>query len=219
MALWKSQVEDHTFDWLRVVLISGLGQTVSIQTYQCVLCDRLGVPLFFVLKPCSACFRFFARDIYRDHVVVCAGMIDCVPGHVVIKAAQCIRVKYEAKLQILDMVFSSSILFFRELEKDTMTFLKILAGKEVDIGLGGGCDKPLCPVDMLLYLWNEGLDVCIDLTGLHLRRRRDAVTLLKHIRKYSVTQYIGARDVVHTFNRISFAIAKRVGSASILAPY
>nr|GEW77641.1 hypothetical protein [Tanacetum cinerariifolium] len=37
-------------------------------------------------------------------------------------------------------------------------------GKEVYIGLGGGCDKPLRPTDMLLYSWDEGLDVCVDLT-------------------------------------------------------
>ncbi|GJT28231.1 hypothetical protein Tco_0908506, partial [Tanacetum coccineum] len=36
------------------------------------------------------------------------------------------------------------------------------ASKEVDIGR----DKPLCPIDMLLYSWDEGLDVCVDLTGL-----------------------------------------------------
>nr|GEV28789.1 hypothetical protein [Tanacetum cinerariifolium] len=41
----------------------------------------------------------------------------------------------------------------------------ISAGKEVDIGLGEGCDKPLHPADMLLYSWDEGLDVCVDLTG------------------------------------------------------
>ncbi|GKC15797.1 hypothetical protein Tco_1012579 [Tanacetum coccineum] len=41
----------------------------------------------------------------------------------------------------------------------------ISAGKEVDIGLGGGCDKALRPADMLLYSWDEGLDVCVDLTG------------------------------------------------------
>nr|GEW36160.1 hypothetical protein [Tanacetum cinerariifolium] len=41
----------------------------------------------------------------------------------------------------------------------------ILAGKEVDIGLGGGCDKPLHLADMLLYSWDERLDVCVDLTG------------------------------------------------------
>nr|GFB75610.1 hypothetical protein [Tanacetum cinerariifolium] len=39
----------------------------------------------------------------------------------------------------------------------------------------------------------------------------DAVTLLKRIRKFSMTQDIGARVVVHIFNRISFAITKRSG--------
>ncbi|GJW06691.1 extracellular ligand-binding receptor [Tanacetum coccineum] len=39
---------------------------------------------------------------------------------------------------------------------------------------------------------------------------KDAVNLLKRIRKFSVTQDIGARALVHIFNRISFAIAKRI---------
>ncbi|GKF54807.1 hypothetical protein Tco_0165147, partial [Tanacetum coccineum] len=41
----------------------------------------------------------------------------------------------------------------------------ISAGKEVDIWLGGGCDKALRPADMLLYSWDGGLDACVDLTG------------------------------------------------------
>ncbi|GJS67977.1 hypothetical protein Tco_0682542 [Tanacetum coccineum] len=36
----------------------------------------------------------------------------------------------------------------------------------------------------------------------------DAVTLLKQIRKFSMTQDIGARVAIHIFNRICFAIAK-----------
>ncbi|GKB26694.1 hypothetical protein Tco_0866095 [Tanacetum coccineum] len=35
----------------------------------------------------------------------------------------------------------------------------------VDIGLDEGRDKPLSPADMLLYSLDEGLDVCVDLTG------------------------------------------------------
>ncbi|GKF20509.1 hypothetical protein Tco_0069147, partial [Tanacetum coccineum] len=35
---------------------------------------------------------------------------------------------------------------------------------------------------------------------------RDAVTLLKRIRRFSVTQDIGARPPIHIFNRIGFAI-------------
>nr|GEZ36309.1 hypothetical protein [Tanacetum cinerariifolium] len=41
---------------------------------------------------------------------------------------------------------------------------------------------------------------------------KDAVILLKQIRKVSVTQDIGAHDAIHIFNRISFAIAKGVGA-------
>nr|GFD02396.1 hypothetical protein [Tanacetum cinerariifolium] len=34
MALWKSQMEDHTSDWLRVIPISELGQTMNGRTYR-----------------------------------------------------------------------------------------------------------------------------------------------------------------------------------------
>ncbi|GJZ81984.1 hypothetical protein Tco_0646978 [Tanacetum coccineum] len=99
MALWTSQRVDRTSDWLMIVPISGLGQTMNGKTYRCVLCYRLGIPLFSVSKPCS---RIFAGDIYGDHDVS---------------------------------------------------------------WLDGGRDKPLCPADMLLYSWDGGLDMCVDLTG------------------------------------------------------
>ncbi|GJS91489.1 hypothetical protein Tco_0774125 [Tanacetum coccineum] len=41
----------------------------------------------------------------------------------------------------------------------------VMSCAEVDIGLDGGCDKPLRPAYMLLYSWDGGLDVCVDLTG------------------------------------------------------
>ncbi|GKD77186.1 hypothetical protein Tco_1339807 [Tanacetum coccineum] len=174
IALWQSQMEDHTSDWLRAVLISGLGHR---------------------------------HNVVRDTLV--------------------------------DICFRSGI----------------SAGKEVDIGLGRGCDKPLRPADMLLYSWDEGLDMCVDLTGsspltqtgmvdfvpgravidaTHRKRvkyeancanigygflpfsfssleeiEKDAVNLLKRIRKFSVTQDIGARVAIYIF-KISFAIAKGV---------
>ena len=40
----------------------------------------------------------------------------------------------------------------------------------------------------------------------------DAMTLLTRIRKFSITQDIGARAAAHIFSRISFAIAKGVGA-------
>ncbi|GJV24697.1 hypothetical protein Tco_1377392 [Tanacetum coccineum] len=44
------------------------------------------------------------------------------------------------------------------------TMLSCTVGKEVDIRLGGGLDKPSRLADMLLYSWDRGLDVCVDLT-------------------------------------------------------
>ncbi|GJX82368.1 hypothetical protein Tco_0331849 [Tanacetum coccineum] len=43
-------------------------------------------------------------------------------------------------------------------------------------------------------------------------REKDAVTLLKRIRKFFMAQDIGARAAVHIFNRTSFSIAKGVGA-------
>nr|GEU34468.1 ABC transporter A family member 9-like [Tanacetum cinerariifolium] len=36
---------------------------------------------------------------------------------------------------------------------------------ETDLLCNQGCDKPLRPADMLLYSWDGGLDVCVDVTG------------------------------------------------------
>ncbi|GJZ67283.1 reverse transcriptase domain-containing protein [Tanacetum coccineum] len=230
MALWTSQREDHTSDWLKTVPIFGLGQTMNGKTYRCVLCYRLGIPLFSGSKPCSACSRVFTGDIYGDHAVSCGGIIGIKHRHNVVRDT------------LVDICYRSGI----------------SAGKEVDIGLDGGRDKPLRPADILLYSWDGGLDVCLDLTGpspltqigmidfipsraviVAAQRKRgkymdmcaaigygflpfsflslgqleaDAVTLLKRIRKFSITQDIGAHAAIHIFNRISFAIAKGVGA-------
>ncbi|GJS96181.1 putative reverse transcriptase domain-containing protein [Tanacetum coccineum] len=230
MALWLSQREEHTSDWLRVVLIFGLGQTMNGKTYRCVLCYRLGVPLFSVSKPRSACSKVFIGDIYGDHAVSCTGVIGIKHRHNAVRDT------------LVDICFWSGI----------------SAGKEVDIGLSGDGDKALRPADILLYSWDGGLDVCVDLTGSSpltrtgmtdfapgravidaAQRKRgkyldkcaaigygflpfsfsslgeleaNAVTLLKRIRKFSMVQDIGARAAIHIFNRISFAIAKGVGA-------
>ncbi|GKG05708.1 hypothetical protein Tco_0325794 [Tanacetum coccineum] len=42
--------------------------------------------------------------------------------------------------------------------------------------------------------------------------KKDAVTLLKRIRRLSVTQDIWVRTAVHIFNRINFAITRGVGA-------
>ncbi|GKA40679.1 hypothetical protein Tco_0733272 [Tanacetum coccineum] len=106
MALWTSQREDHTSDWLKTVHISGL-------------------------------FKGFCWGYYGDHVVSCAGIIGIKHRHNVVRDT------------LVDICYRSGI----------------SAGKEVDIRLDGGRDKPLRPADMLLYSWDVGLDVCVDLTG------------------------------------------------------
>ncbi|GKD67591.1 hypothetical protein Tco_1321681, partial [Tanacetum coccineum] len=137
MALWRSQREEHTSDWLCVVLISGLGQTMNSKTYRCVLCYRLGIPIFSVSKSCSACSKVFTGDVYGDHVVSCTVIIGIKHRHNTVCDT------------LIDICFWSGI----------------STGKEVDIGLGGGCDKALRSTDMLLYSWDRGLDVCVDLMG------------------------------------------------------
>ncbi|GJU00320.1 hypothetical protein Tco_1110658, partial [Tanacetum coccineum] len=122
---------------LALVSISGLGQTMNGKTYRCVLCYRLGVPLFFVSKPCSACSKVFTGDVYEDHAVSCAGVIGIKHRHNTV----------------------------RDTLIDICSRPGISAGKEVDIGLRGDGDKALRPADMLLYSWEGGLDVCVDSTG------------------------------------------------------
>nr|GEW68515.1 hypothetical protein [Tanacetum cinerariifolium] len=136
MALCTSQKEDHTFDCLRTVPISGLGKTMNGKTYRCVMCYRLGIPLFSCSKPCSACSNVFAWDIYGDHAVSCVGIIGIKHRHNVVRDT------------LVDICYHSGI----------------SAGKEVDIGLDRGRDKPLRLADILLYSWDGGLYVCVDLT-------------------------------------------------------
>ena len=138
MALWRSQNEDHTSDWLREVPISGLGQTMNAKTYRCVLCYRLGIPLFSTQMSCSACSRVFVGDTNGDHAVSCAGIIGIKHRHNIVRDT------------LVDICFLSGI----------------SARKEVDVGLCGERDQILRPADVLLYSWDGGQDTCVDLTGL-----------------------------------------------------
>ncbi|GKB72375.1 hypothetical protein Tco_0933787 [Tanacetum coccineum] len=87
--------------------------------------------------PCSACSKVFIGDVYGDHAVSCAGVIGIKHRHNAVRDT------------LVDICFRSGI----------------SAGKEVDIGLSGDGDKALRPADILLYSWDGGLDVCVDLTG------------------------------------------------------
>nr|GEX15198.1 DIE2/ALG10 family [Tanacetum cinerariifolium] len=122
-ALWKYQREDYTSDWPRMFPISSLGQTMNSKTYHCVWCYRLGIPLFIALKPCSACSRVFAGDIYEDHVISCAGIIDIKHRHNVVRDT------------LVEICYRSGI----------------SASKEVDIGLDGR-SSPLTQTGMVDFV-------------------------------------------------------------------
>nr|GEX71058.1 hypothetical protein [Tanacetum cinerariifolium] len=173
------------------------------KTYRCVLCYRLGVSLFYVSNPYSACSKVFTGDIYGDHDVSCASINGIKHLHNVVRDT------------LVNIYFRS----------------RISAGKEVDIGLGGGCVKPLRHrmVDFVpsravidaahrkrvkyeAKCANIGYGFLPFLFSSLGELEKDAVTLLKRIRKFFVSQDIGARAAIHIFNRISFAIAKGLGA-------
>ncbi|GKA91141.1 hypothetical protein Tco_0813011 [Tanacetum coccineum] len=206
MALWLSQREEHTSDWLRVVPISGLTDYEREDVPFCSVLPFRCSPIF-----CLKTLFSFAGHIYGDHAVSCAGIIGIKHRHNMVRDT------------LVDICFRSGI----------------LAGKEVDIWLDGGHDEKLRPADMLLYSWDGGLDVCVDLTGsspltqigmthfapgqavtdaAHRKRDKymakcatigygflpfsfsslgeletDVVTLLRRIRKFSMAQDIGGK--------------------------
>nr|GFC40276.1 hypothetical protein [Tanacetum cinerariifolium] len=142
-------------------------------------------------------------DLIRSSPLTQTGMVDFIPGRVVIDVAQ--RKREADDVTLLKRIRKFSI---------TQDIGARAAGKEVDIGLDEGRDKPLHSVHILLYSWDGGLDVYMDLirsspltqTGMvdfipgrvvidvaQRKREADDVTLLKRIRKFSITQDIGAR--------------------------
>ncbi|KAL6575177.1 hypothetical protein OROMI_012462 [Orobanche minor] len=137
VALWKSQHGEHTSDWLRAVPISVFGQTMNGRTYRSVKSYQLGIPMFPVSRSCSACSRVFHDDVFGDHAVSCSGTVGVKHRHNLVRDT------------LLDIYFQS----------------RISAAKEVDVGLIDGHDKPFRPADLLLYSWDRGRDVYVDLTG------------------------------------------------------
>ncbi|GKB04679.1 hypothetical protein Tco_0832874 [Tanacetum coccineum] len=105
------------------------GQTMNGRTYQCVLCYWLGVPLFSIPKPCSACSRVFKGDVYGSHAASCTGIVGIKHLHNSVRDT------------LVNIYFGS----------------RISADKEVNIRLGERQDKPLRPADMLVYSWGGGL--------------------------------------------------------------
>ncbi|GJV24689.1 hypothetical protein Tco_1377384 [Tanacetum coccineum] len=174
--LKRSQREDRTSDWLRAFPISGLGKTMNAYS------------------------RVFNRDIYRDHVVSCAGIVGIKHSHNV------------ERYSLVDISYCS----------------EISAGLDVCVDLTGS--SPLTQTGMADFVPGQAMiDVAERKRGKYMAKcaaigygflpfsfssleelEADAVTLLKRIQKLSMSQDIGARAAFHIFNRISFAIPKGV---------
>ncbi|GJW55337.1 hypothetical protein Tco_0099422 [Tanacetum coccineum] len=82
-----------------------------------------------------ACSRVFMGDIYGDHAVSCAGIVGIKHRHNAVRDT------------FVDICYRFGV------------------SSEVDIELGGERDKSLRPADVLIYSWDGGRDVWVDLTG------------------------------------------------------
>ncbi|GKC92955.1 hypothetical protein Tco_1158397 [Tanacetum coccineum] len=82
-----------------------------------------------VPKSCLACSRVFAADIYGDYDVSCDGIVGIKHRHNIVRDT------------LVDICFRSGI----------------LAGKEVDIVLSEGQDKPLRPADIVSLNFIESI--------------------------------------------------------------
>ncbi|GKC47918.1 putative reverse transcriptase domain-containing protein [Tanacetum coccineum] len=119
MALWKSQMEDHTSDWLRVVLISGVFAE-DIYGDHVVSCDGI-----VSIKHRYNLVRDTLVDICFRYGISVGKEVDVGLGRAMIEDAQHKSVKYKAKCVdirygFLPFSFSS----FGELESDVVTLLK-----------------------------------------------------------------------------------------------
>nr|GEU42604.1 RNA-directed DNA polymerase, eukaryota, nucleotide-binding alpha-beta plait domain protein [Tanacetum cinerariifolium] len=130
--------------------------TMNGRTYRCVLCYRLGVPLFYALKPCSACSRVFAGDTYDYHVVSYAGIVDFVLGRAVIDVAQRKRGKYMAKC--VGIGYGFLLFFFSSLgksEADAVTLLKRIQKFFMAQDIGGTSNEELTQkISYSIYVTN-----------------------------------------------------------------
>ncbi|GKD43786.1 hypothetical protein Tco_1268431, partial [Tanacetum coccineum] len=125
MDLWRSQREDHTSDLLRAVPISGLGPTMNRKLISgWIGFDRPLRPADMLLHSWDGGLDVFV-DLTGSSSLTQTGMTYCMPGQVVIDAAQRKRVKYMAKCAAIGYKFHPfSFSSLGELEEDAVTLLK-----------------------------------------------------------------------------------------------
>jgi hypothetical protein len=128
----------HAQDFLMAIPIEGLGQRMTPPEYRAVLSYRLMIPLFVDGDVCPKCK--VKMDPYGDHAIHCQKQ----PGF-----------KYRHDL-VRDVLY------------DTLVRAGIPATKEAPVNFltpPGENRSTLRPADVLIYSWDRGKRVCVDLTG------------------------------------------------------
>ncbi|KAL5713679.1 hypothetical protein ACHQM5_015733 [Ranunculus cassubicifolius] len=135
--IWECSKEDKAQDFLYAIPIEGLGNSMDARQFRASLCYRMGVPLFQEGGYCPSCHKK-VMDKYGDHAVACGSEI----GY-----------KYRHNL-VRDTLF------------DIMGRAGIGVQKEAPLGfLSTDGRVGLRPADILVYGWDRGKNVCIDVTG------------------------------------------------------
>ncbi|XP_026424363.1 uncharacterized protein LOC113320690 [Papaver somniferum] len=124
----------HALDFLLVIHVPGLNKQIGSRQFSAILCDRLGIPLFEPDSLCPFCKR--EMDVFGDHAVHCTNEI--------------------------------GLKFLHDLVRDTIADMCYRAGvparKKVDLGFLTKNGTSLRPADVLVLNWDNGRDVCFDVT-------------------------------------------------------
>ncbi|GKA02526.1 hypothetical protein Tco_0675191 [Tanacetum coccineum] len=158
-------------------------------------------------------------------------MADCVPRRAVIDVAHRKRGKYMPKCAAIGYGFHPfSLSSLGELEAGAVTLLKRMRKffmaqdigtraavhifNRISFATAKGVDAQIVAQRKRVKYEAKCADIRYDFLPFSFscfgELEKDAVTLLKQIRKFFVSQDIRARAAIHIFSRISFAIARGV---------
>ncbi|KAL5731086.1 hypothetical protein ACHQM5_003845 [Ranunculus cassubicifolius] len=122
--------------YLLAVPIQGTGQKIEPRTFRSIIGYRLGIPFFINNPVCPSC-KLERMDEFGDHALHCAAEIGVKHRHD----------------QVRDLIF------------DLCRCAGVPSRKEVPLHCISEDGGNLRPADILLTCWEQGRDVCMDITG------------------------------------------------------
>ncbi|XP_026436600.1 uncharacterized protein LOC113334597 [Papaver somniferum] len=133
--LWQSNRLANAQDYLKAIPIAGLNHAIGPRQFRSVLQYRYGIPLFEEDSTCACCNRIM--DSFGDHALHCAS----------------------------DIGLSFRYNLVRDFCEEMCYKANVAARKEAAVGFLSSKDNVMRPVDILIYNWECGRDVCFDVTG------------------------------------------------------